>query len=97
MKTDVSIRARNSAKHGKLYEYRFETASVGGRRQWISKSGFLNRKEAKAAGIAALNQCNNCGKVVLDSNISVADFLDLWIARECKPRLKEVTISGYQK
>ena len=97
MATEVLIRERKSAKHGKTYAYRFETASVGGKRQWITKSGFLTEKEAKTAGIAALNEYNNCGKVVYDSNISFADFLDLWLDRECKTSLKSVTVTGYQK
>jgi len=33
---EVRIRERKSAKHGKTYEYRFETAPVGGERKWLS-------------------------------------------------------------
>ena len=33
MATEVLIRERKSAKHGKNYEYRFETASISGKRQ----------------------------------------------------------------
>ena len=97
MATEVLIRERKSVKHGKTYEYRFETASIGGKRQWISKSGFLTAKEAKTAGIAALNEYNNCGNVVFDSNISFADFLDIWLEEECKTTLKSITIASYQK
>ena len=42
MATEVLIRERKSAKHGKTYEYRFETASISGKRQWITKGGFLS-------------------------------------------------------
>ena len=94
MATEVLIRERKSVKHGKTYEYRFETASIGGKRQWISKSGFLTAKEAKTAGIAALNEYNNCGNVVFDSNISFADFLDIWLEEECKTTLKSITIAS---
>lgn len=97
MATDVLIRERKSAKHGKTFEYRFETASMGGKRQWVSKGGFTSSKEAKEAGIAALNEYNNCGKVVFDSKMSFADFLDLWLAQECETTLKVVTVLGYQK
>lgn len=97
MATEVLIRKRKSAKHGKTFEYRFEAASVNGKRQWISKGGFLTSKEAKEAGISALNEYNNCGKVVFDSKISFADFLDLWIEQDCMTTLKAVTILGYQK
>ena len=47
---EVRIRERKSAKHGKTYEYRFETAPVGGERKWLSKGGFLSEEEAKNAG-----------------------------------------------
>lgn len=97
MATEVLIRERKSVKHGKTYEYRFETASIGGKRQWISKSGFLTAKEAKTAGIAALNEYNNCGNVAFDSNISFADFLDIWLEEECKTTLKSITMASYQK
>lgn len=97
MATEVLIRERKSAKHGKTFEYRFETASIGGKRQWVTKGGFLSSKEAKEAGIAALNDYNNCGKVVFDSNVSFADFLDLWLEQECATTLKAVTVIGYQK
>ena len=35
----VSVR-----KRGKVYEYRFETASIDGTRKWISKSGFPTKQ-----------------------------------------------------
>lgn len=97
MATEILIRERKSAKHGTTYAYRFETASIGGKRQWISKSGFLSAKEAKTAGLSALNEYNNCGKVVFDSSISFADFLDIWIEQECKTTLKSITVTGYLK
>lgn len=31
MATEVLIRERKSVKHGKIYEYRFETASIDGK------------------------------------------------------------------
>ena len=97
MATEILIRERKSVKHGKTYEYRFETASVGGKRQWISKGGFLSSKEAKAAGLIAVNEYNNCGRVIFGSDMSYADFLDLWIERECRSALKNTTLIGYQK
>ena len=97
MATEVLIRERKSVKHGKTYEYRFEAASVNGKRQWISKGGFLTSKEAKEAGIYALNEYNNCGKVISSHEISFSDFLDFWIEQECMTTLKTVTILGYQK
>lgn len=97
MATEILIRERKSARHGKTYEYRFEAAAVGGKRKWISKGGFLTSKEAKAAGLVALNEYNNCGRVVFDSDMSYADFLDMWFERECKATLKNTTLIAYQK
>ena len=97
MITEVLIRERKSVKHGKTYEYRFETASIAGKRQWISKGGFLSSKDAKAAGLEALNEYNNCGKVVIDNKISFADFIDIWFERECKATLKNTTLICYEK
>lgn len=48
------------------------------------------------SGLAALNEYNNCGKVVFDSNISFADFLNIWIEQECKTTLKHSTVICYQ-
>lgn len=97
MATDILIRERKSAKHGKTYEFRFEIASIAGKRQWISKGGFLSSKEAKIAGLAAMNEYNNCGKVVNDKKISFADFIDIWFERECKATLKNTTLICYEK
>ena len=36
-----------------VWEYRFEIASVDGKRQWISKSGFARKSDAKKAGDTA--------------------------------------------
>jgi integrase len=97
MATEILIRERKSVKHGKTYKYRFEAAAVSGKRKWISKGGFLSGKEAKAAGLVALNEYNNCGGVVFDSAMSYADFLDMWFEQECKATLKNTTLIAYQK
>lgn len=61
MKQNIIIRKRKSVKHGATYEYRFETASIGGQRKWISKGGFLDENTARIEGIKALNEYNTCG------------------------------------
>ena len=42
-------------KRGKVYEYRFETASVDGTRKWITKSGFRTKQEALNQGALDCN------------------------------------------
>lgn len=97
MKQNIIIRKRKSAKHGVTYEYRFETASIGGQRKWISKGGFLDENTARVEGIKALNEYNTCGQVVEPTTMSFADFLEHWLVNDCAATLNEVTITNYRK
>ena len=51
----------STRKRGKKYEYRFESASVGGKRQWISRGGFDTAGEAYAAGMTAWQEYRSSG------------------------------------
>ena len=93
---EVRIRERKSVKYGKTYEYRFETAPVGGERKWLSKGGFLTEEEAKEAGIEAWKRYCLCGLSERPSDISYADFLDEWMEKECKYNLKETKRLNYR-
>lgn len=97
MKQNIIIRKRKSAKHGTTYEYRFETASIGGQRKWISKGGFLDENTARIEGIKALNEYNTCGQGVEPTTMSFADFLEHWIINDCAATLNEITIINYRK
>ena len=97
MKQNIIIRTRNSKKHGVTYEYRFETASIGGQRKWISKGGFLDENTARIEGIKALNEYNTCGQVVAPTTMSFADFLEHWIVNDCSATINEVTLINYRK
>ena len=44
----------NVTKRGDKWQYRFEAASVDGKRKRVSKSGFKTKKEAVEAGTIAL-------------------------------------------
>lgn len=71
----VSVR-----KRGKVYEYRFEVATVEGTRKWITKSGYPSKAEAFKEGAKAYNNFYYNGKKVqLREKMSYADFLDYWI------------------
>ena len=54
----VSVR-----KRGKVYEYRFETASVDGTRKWITKSGFSTRQDALNQGALDYTEYYKIGRV----------------------------------
>lgn len=80
-----------------VYEYRFEIAAVNGKRKWKSKSGFTTKREAKEAGKIAQQAYESSGKVMESSDMSYADFLDMWIDLDCKLTCKNSTITGYEK
>ncbi|MDE7295920.1 MAG: site-specific integrase [Clostridia bacterium] len=92
---DVCVRKRYRAS-GAVYEYRFEIASIDGKRKWQTKSGFKTITDARQAGKLALRQYENCGHIVKDQ-ISVADFLEDWIVHDCMVDLKPNTVTNYIK
>ena len=71
-------------KRGKTWEYSFEKASIGGKRQYVYKGGFKTKSAAATAGAAAMNEYNLAGFVFTPQEISVADYLDLWMESYCK-------------
>lgn len=97
MKQNILVRKRKSVKKGYTYEYRFETASIGGQRQWISKGGFEDEEKARIAGIKALNEYNTCGQVMEPITMSFADFLEHWIENDCVNIISETTLIHYRK
>lgn len=86
----VSVRKRE-----KVYEYRFSIASIGGKRKWISKSGFTTKKEAIKAGIIAYNEYIQTGHSFTPSQMSYSDYLDYWLKTYCHINLRYHTIEAY--
>ena len=86
----VSVRKRK-----KVYEYRFEIASVDGTRKWITKSGFKTKQEAFKEGAKAYNDFYYNGKVQFRENMSYADFLDYWIDNYANLNLHYSTTISY--
>lgn len=93
--TELKIRPRERSNGKIVYEYRFEVASVDGKRKWVTKGGFHTKGEAKQAGREAQNQYENFGRVVEKDQISFSDFLDYWIENDCKIDLKPNTVDRY--
>lgn len=52
-------------KRGEVYQYKFEIASIDGKRKFKNKSGFATKSEAKQAGIIAYNEYLNTGQSTL--------------------------------
>ena len=92
---DVCVRKRYRI-NGAVYEYRFEIASIDGKRKWKTKSGVKTVTDARQAGKLALRQYENFGHVVKDQ-ISVADFLEDWLVQDCMVDLKPNTVTNYIK
>lgn len=95
--TKINVRDRNKGIPNKKpnWEYRFETASINGKRQCKSKSGFKTKKEAFEAGTKALAEYYNTGKTFEPSEISVADYFDYWLNMYVEPNLAEATLEAY--
>lgn len=83
-------------KRGKTWEYRFEIASVGGKRRHTSKSGFRTKKEALHAGTAAMAEYNATGVTFTPSEISVHDYLLQWHDQN-KIKWSENTVGLYKR
>ena len=95
--SDLIVRPR-MLKSGKMvYEYAFEIARIDGKRKRKTKSGFRTKREAKEAGKIELSLYEKCGQTTKDTNISVADFFDLWMEKDCGLTCKESTLDGYHK
>ena len=82
-------------KRGKYYQYKFEIASVDGKRKFLNKSGFKTKSEAEREGILAYNEYLNTGRSVKSNEMSYSDFLDYWLDNHCKINLKYHTIEAY--
>lgn len=86
----------NTRKRGSKWEYRFETAKINGKRQQKSKGGFKTKKEALEAGTKALNEYNNTGLVFDPSDMSLADYMDLWFEEYGRLNYKYNTLINYR-
>ncbi len=84
-------------KRGKTWEYRFETASIDGKRKQTSKGGFRTKKEAQKAGAKALIEYDTSGKKFTPSSMSYADLLHEWFEKRCPLIYEQTTIDNYEK
>ena len=80
---DVTVQER-----GEVYQYKFEIASIDGKRKFKNKSGFATKSEAKQAGIIAYNEYLNTGHSFKPKTMSYSDYLDYWMKEHCEINLK---------
>lgn len=75
-------------KRGNSWYYYFEAGKVDGKRKKIERKGGSTKKEALDALRNALNEFNNTGSFVDETNMSFADYLDYWfneyVMNNCK-------------
>lgn len=69
-------------KRGKYWQYRFDGATVDGKRKQFSHSGYLTKKEAIQAGMEAYRRYRRGGTPEKDTDTSIADFVDHWLERK---------------
>lgn len=94
----INVRDRNKNKPDKKpnWEYRFEAAKIGGKRKQISKGGFRTKKEALEAGTKAFVEYNDGGQTSQPSEMSTADYFDLWFKQYVEVNLRHKTQASYQ-
>lgn len=97
MKKVLVEHRKNSKGEYTSWQYKFEGASIGGKRKWITKAGFASEEEAYMEGMKALQSYKNGGQVVNPSEMSMTDFLNLWLKEYCENNLKQTTVLNYRK
>ena len=95
----VNVRDRNKNKPDKKpnWEYRFEAASVGGKRKQFSQTGFHTKKEALVAGTKAYGEYLLSGTNFKPSELSVTDYFDFWLESYCRLNVADSTQDGYER
>lgn len=84
-------------KRGKKWEWRFEAASINGKRIQPSKGGFLTKKAALDAGHLAKTEYDKTGATFKPCEMSYSDFLDKWLKEYGELELSQNTIASYEK
>lgn len=92
----VNVRNRPRKDGSNNWEYRFETAKIGEKRKRISKAGFKTKAEALREGIKAFEEYNNSGQVIKSNDISMADYLDLYMNTYVKSNVSMRTAENYE-
>jgi len=88
--------AVTTRKRGSKWQYCFEGAKVNGKRKQITKSGFATKKEALSAGMKAKLEYENAGTVFKPSEISIADYVEIYVNEYLKMNCKESTVYKYE-
>ena len=95
----ITYTNRNEGKKDKngrakkpCWQYRFEGASINGKRQFIQQSGFSTKQKAIVAGTKALSKYNSTGIVFHDNRMSYADLLTSWMENNVTMTEKQIRL-----
>ena len=84
-------------KRGTYWEYRFDLATVDGKRKQHSKSGFRTKMEAMKAGTQALAKYNRGGEIAEPSQMSLADWVHRWLDTTVRTGCTASTYDTYKR
>lgn len=84
-------------KRGNYWQYIFEAVKIDDKRKRFSKGGFPTKSAAIDAGTQAKAEYDNSGFIINSTNLSISDYLNLWIEQYCKTNLKDTTTIAYEK
>ena len=97
----VSVRNRNKDKldkNGKKkkpnWEWRFEIYSAGKRKNY-SKAGFETKADAMTAGVKALAEYNDGGRLHTPSELTVEEYMQEWLEKYVRVNLRRKTEESY--
>ncbi|MDK2584238.1 tyrosine-type recombinase/integrase [Romboutsia sedimentorum] len=78
-------------KRGDKWAWCINLANIDGKRQRKEKGGYATRKEAQLGLIKAQEEYENCGKITIESNMSMSDYMDYFYENYSKVNLKYYT------
>lgn len=83
-------------KRGKKWYYYFYAGIVDGKRKKIERVGGDTKKEAEVSLRKALSEYENCGNIIDESNITVADYFNFWFKDFVQVNCKHNTQVSYK-
>lgn len=83
-------------KRGDKWYYSFELATIDGSRKRVERVGGLTKKEALSAMRKAIENYGNAGKMIDDTVMSVADYMDYWYKNYVEISLRINTQLAYK-
>ena len=81
-------------KRGNTWSYSIEAGKINGKRKRIEKGGFKTKREAESARAKALEEFEN-GGLIVQSSISLSDYLDIWFKEYVELNCKYHTVMSY--